>query len=92
MGQAKKRGTFEDRRQQSIERTEAERLERQRKEAEWWNSLTDKQKENVRKNRERRARHMHVLAMWMRAGLDRRQILNSMKDHSYEPSHQNKQP
>lgn len=58
MGQAKQRGTFEDRRQQSIARTEAERLERQRKESEWWNSLTDEQKENVRRNRARRARQM----------------------------------
>jgi hypothetical protein len=67
MGQAKKRGTFEERRQQSIDRTEAERLERQREEAEWWNSLTDEQKENVRKNRARRARNMQALAMWMGA-------------------------
>jgi hypothetical protein len=68
MGQAKQRGTFEERRQQSIDRAEAERLERQRKEAEWWNSLTDEQKENVRQNRARRARNMQAMAAWMGLG------------------------
>ena len=68
MGQAKERGTFEERRQQSIDRAEAERLERQRKEAEWWNSLTDEQKENVRQNRARRARNMQSMAAWMGLG------------------------
>lgn len=68
MGQANQRGTFEERRQQSIDRAEAERLERQRKEAEWWNSLSDEQKENVRQNRARRARNMQALSAWMGLG------------------------
>ena len=65
MGQAKERGTYEERRQQSIDRTEAARTKQEREEAEWWNSLTDDQKRLIRKNRERRARRMRVLGMWM---------------------------
>ncbi len=62
MGQAKRRGTFEERRQQSIAAANAARMEREREEAEWWNSLTDDQKRLVRKNRERRARMMACIA------------------------------
>ena len=65
MGQAKKRGTFEERRQQSIDAANAARTEREREEAEWWDSLTDDERRLVRKNRERRARRMQALAMWM---------------------------
>lgn len=68
MGQAKRRGTFEDRRQQSIEATEAAKTERDRAEAEWWNSLTEDQKRLVRRNRERRAQRMALLASFS-AGL-----------------------
>jgi hypothetical protein len=67
MGQAKRRGTFEERRKQSIDAANAARTEREREEAEWWNSLTDEEKRLVRRNRERRARQMQALAMWMGA-------------------------
>lgn len=65
MGQAKLRGNFEERKQQSIDRKEAARLQREREEAEWWASLTDEQKETVRKNRAARAKRMESLSMWM---------------------------
>ena len=67
MGQAKIRGTFEERRQQSIDAAKAAWTKREQEEAEWWNSLTDDQKRTVRKNRERQARRMQALAMWMGA-------------------------
>ena len=65
MGQAKRRGTFEERRQQSIDRAEAERLERQRKAQEWWDSLTPEQQEAERKKRRKRDRSMFTVGMWM---------------------------
>lgn len=65
MGQAKKRGTFEDRRQQSIARTEAERLERPRKAQERWDSLTPEEQEDERQNQRQRERGMAAMGMWM---------------------------
>lgn len=52
MGQAKIRGTFEQRRKQAIQLkiTKAEK-ERQSK-IDWWNSLTDEQKEGYTKEQE----------------------------------------
>ena len=65
MGQAKQRGTFEERRQQSIDRAEAERLERQRKAQEWWDALIPEQQEAEREKRRRRSSGMNAMAMWM---------------------------
>ena len=65
MGQAKRRGTFEERRQQSIDRSEAERLERQRQAQERWDSLTPEQQETEREKRRRRSSGMNAIAMWM---------------------------
>jgi hypothetical protein len=65
MGQAKQRGTFEERRQQSIDRAEAERMERQRKAQEWWDSLTPEQQEAEREKRRKRQSGMAAMGMWM---------------------------
>lgn len=65
MGQAKKRGTFEERRQQSIDRAEAERMERQRKAQEWWDSLTPEQQEAEREKRRKRESGMAAIGTWM---------------------------
>ena len=65
MGQAKRRGTFEERRQQSINRTEAERMERQRQAQEWWDSLTPEQQDAEREKRRKRERAAATVGMWM---------------------------
>jgi hypothetical protein len=61
MGQARKRGSFEDRRQQSIAAARSRRTAKEQAEADWWNSLTYDQKRLVRRNRENRARRMSTL-------------------------------
>ena len=65
MGQAKQRGTFEERRQQSIDHAEAEKVERQRKTQEWWDSLTPEQQDAEREKRRKRERGMAAMGMWM---------------------------
>jgi hypothetical protein len=65
MGQAKRRGTFEERLQQSIDRNEAERLERQRKTQEWWDSLTPEQKDAEREKRRKRERSAATMGLCM---------------------------
>jgi len=75
MGQAKQRGTFEQRREKAIVIAEAERLERQRiaeaerlernrKAQEWWDALTPEQQEEHRQER-RRYRSRNSLALSM---------------------------
>ena len=44
MGQAKLRGTFEQRKIQAIERKQAEVIASQQELEDWWASLTDEQK------------------------------------------------
>jgi uncharacterized protein (DUF927 family) len=44
MGQAKLRGTFEQRKAHAIERKQAEVIARQKELEDWWASLTDEQK------------------------------------------------
>jgi hypothetical protein len=61
MGQAKQRGSFEERKTQSIERKKKERIEREKVEREYWESLTDEEREKILTNRERARR---VLSMW----------------------------
>jgi hypothetical protein len=51
MSQAKKRGTFDDRKRQSIERTEADKLKQKELYTNYWNSLTEEQQMEVRDNR-----------------------------------------
>lgn len=64
MGQAKQRGTFEERRQQSIDRREAEAQERDRKLAEWWNAMTPEEQEAIREKRRRSQQSgMNLMAM-----------------------------
>ena len=65
MGQAKQRGTFEERRQQSIDRSKAEILECQRKAQEWWDSLTPEQKKAEREKRRKCERSIAVIKMWL---------------------------
>jgi hypothetical protein len=65
MGQAKRRGTFEERRQQSIDRTEAERMERKRQAQEWGDSLTPEQQEAEREKSRKRERDAATAGMWM---------------------------
>ena len=58
MGQAKQRGSFEERRSQSIERTEANELEKQREARAWWDSLAPDQQNAKLKERHNRTSGM----------------------------------
>lgn len=51
MGQAKRRGSFEQRKQQSVEKAEALKIENARKEQDWWDSLTEEQQNEVSRRR-----------------------------------------
>lgn len=52
MGQAKIRGSFEDRKTQAIAKKKADELKRQEELTQWWNSLTEEQrKEEVNKQK-----------------------------------------
>jgi len=53
MGQAKQRGSFEERKTQSIERQTKERIERENAEREYWESLTDEEREKIRADKKR---------------------------------------
>lgn len=44
MGQAKIRGSFEDRKTQAITKKKADELKRQEELTRWWNSLTEEQR------------------------------------------------
>jgi hypothetical protein len=58
MGQAKRRGTYEERRANAIEDNENTlRILREREEA-WWNSLTPEQQQTVAQNRVKRMKTM----------------------------------
>ena len=67
MGQAKRRGSFEDRVKQSIEAREAKIEETKRKAQEWWESLTLEQKaaeiEKMQKRERARKRALQLLAL-----------------------------
>ena len=65
MGQAKQRGTYDDRRQQAIDRTEAESLERQCKAQERWDALPPEQQEAELEKRRRRSSGINGMAMWI---------------------------
>ena len=65
MGQARRRGTFEERRQQAIDRAKAEKQERQRKAKEWWDSLTPEQQESELEKRRKRESSMAAFGMWI---------------------------
>lgn len=67
MGQAKKRGNFDDRKSQAIARDEAERARKIQEEKDWYDSLTEEEKETVRRNLEIRAENMRAVGMWMGA-------------------------
>jgi len=55
MGQAKQRGSFEQRKQESIQKKLDKIAEDKRAAEEWWESLTEEQKEEeLRKFRDRR--------------------------------------
>jgi hypothetical protein len=54
MGQAKHRGSFEERRQQSIDRTTSEVLKHREKVEAWWNGLIEAQQERVLNQRNRK--------------------------------------
>ena len=64
MGQAKKRGTYEQRVTQSVERTEAEKAERAIRELERWNTLTpEQQHEEVVRHRQREERRQRLATL-----------------------------
>ena len=77
MGQAKKRGTFEDRRNQSIELTASQNLKRKQQAQDIWDALTPEQKEEWHENhqrklrKERRAMNMLLPLMIMGMGSHR---------------------
>jgi hypothetical protein len=64
MGQAKRRGTFEERKNQSISRVKQEWDEKRKQEAERWNALTPEQQEAETSRRERMMDRMRTLSMW----------------------------
>lgn len=62
MGQAKKRGTFEERKEAAIEDNKKTiQLLREQEEA-WWNSLTPEEQERVAKKRVERLRAMSIIS------------------------------
>ncbi len=65
MGQAKQRGNFQDRKSQAIARDKAERERKVQAERDWYNSLTDEERETYHKNLEARAKAQKALAVWM---------------------------
>jgi hypothetical protein len=63
MGQAKKRGTYEERKTTAIEdNARTIQLLKEQEEA-WWNSLTPEEQERVAKNRVSRAKKLAMLTM-----------------------------
>jgi hypothetical protein len=62
MGQAKKRGSFDERKQQSIVRYATDRAERERQKAAWWASLTPAQQQQVEQGRARQQRAWAMMA------------------------------
>jgi hypothetical protein len=65
MGQAKKRGTKEERIAQSIARKEAEDSERRRKVAEWWQSLSPEEQEaQINKMKINKKRRLNAATLW----------------------------
>jgi hypothetical protein len=81
MGQAKKRGTFEERKAAAIEdNRKTIQLLREREEA-WWNSLTPEEQEAVAKKRVERMYAMAALSKWTAAanGGYRQNLLDGIK-------------
>jgi hypothetical protein len=64
MGQAKQRGTLEERKNQSISRQKEERGERQRLETERWNALTPEQQEAETSKRARIQNKLRMISMF----------------------------
>jgi len=67
MGQAKQRGSFEQRKAESIQKKKDERERKIREEKEWFDSLTEEEKATVRRNLEIREENRRALGMWMGA-------------------------
>jgi hypothetical protein len=65
MGQAKQRGSFEDRRQQAIARDEADFQEDQRKAGEWWDALTPEEQDAHREKLSNQSSSMRGIGMWI---------------------------
>lgn len=62
MGQAKQRGSFDERKQQSLARYATDKAERERQKAAWWQSLTPAQQQRVEQGRARQQRAWVMLA------------------------------
>lgn len=62
MGQAKKRGTYEQRKEAAIEDNKRTIQLLKEQEDAWWNSLTPEEQQQVAKNRLKRAQMMSMLA------------------------------
>lgn len=67
MGQAKRRGTYEERVQQSITEQNFVRELLEKQEKEWWDSLTPEEQETVTRNREIAKQRRERAAMITRA-------------------------
>lgn len=64
MGQAKRRGTYEQRKEAAIEDNKRTiRLLREQEDA-WWNSLTSEEQQTVSENRLKRAKALASIAKW----------------------------
>lgn len=62
MGQAKKRGTYEERKAAAIEDNNRTIKLLKEQEETWWNSLTPEEQQRVAKNRLKRAQMLSMLA------------------------------
>lgn len=81
MGQAKRRGTFEERKNSAIEdNAKTIRLLKEQEEA-WWNSLTPEEQDAVAKKRVERMHAMAALSKWTSAasGGYRQDLLDNIK-------------
>ena len=67
MGQAKRRGTYEQRKADAIEDNKKTARLLHEQEVAWWNSLTEEEQANVRLKRAKRAKAMATMGLWMGA-------------------------
>jgi len=65
MGAAKRRGSFEQRKAESIQKKKDERERRIAEDKAWFDSLTEEEKATVRRNLKIREENQKALSMWL---------------------------